>query len=268
MSQPFFEYGAQRLQDIVKPGMLCAFDFDGTLAPIVKDPACACIPAPVLRRLVVLAEHARVAVISGRSLEDVGARVDFLPEFVVGNHGIEGVPGWENRAEQHQALCLEWERQLTMALSERPQFGSGIWIENKTCTLSVHYRLARDRAEAESRLPDLFSTLSPPAQVMAGKCVFNLLPPGAPDKGMALARLCEVSGAPSAIYIGDDVTDEDVFRVRRDDWLTVRIERAGNSMAEFYLHHRLDMVQLLDLLIKQLSNTPVSGAAHAFRDVR
>lgn len=256
MSLPFFEYGAQRFDEIVKPGMLCAFDFDGTLAPIVKEPARACLPAAVLRRLIVLAEHARVAIITGRSVEDVGARLDFLPDFIVGNHGIEGIPDWENRAEYYRQLCHDWERHLTMALKDRAMFDPGIWVEHKTYTLSVHYRLTRDRTKAQAELLRLFATLMPAAHIVAGKCVFNLLPPDAPDKGTALARLCEASDARSALYVGDDVTDEDVFGLRRPDWLTVRIERAGNSAAEFYLHHRLDMVQLLDALIKRLSRRP------------
>lgn len=91
--------------------------------------------------------------------------------------------------------------------------------------------------------------------------MFNLLPVDAPDKGMALAKLCEVSGAPSALYVGDDVTDDYVFRMRRPDWLTVRIERSGDSAAEFYIHHRLDMVQLLDALIGQLASIEAVSAS-------
>lgn len=254
MSLAFFEHGAARLQEIVKPGMLCAFDFDGTLAPIVKDPGRACIPAAVSRRMAMLSEYARVAVISGRSVEDVAARLDFLSDFVVGNHGLEGVHGWEDRTAEFQQLCQEWEQRLTMALSDRSLFDPGIRIENKKCSLSIHYRLARNRSEAESRLLQLFAAVLPSVRVMGGKCVFNLLPADAPNKGMALARLCELSNAPGTIYVGDDVTDEDVFDMRRTDWMTVRIERSGSSSAEFYLHHRLDMVQLLDTLIKQLSD--------------
>ncbi|HEY0844402.1 MAG TPA: trehalose-phosphatase [Noviherbaspirillum sp.] len=254
MSLAFFEHGAARIHEIVKPGMLCAFDFDGTLAPIVKDPGRACIPAAVSRRLATLAEHARVAIISGRSVEDVGARLDFLPDYIVGNHGIEGVPGWDDRTAEFQQICAEWEQRLALALSDRSLFDSGIRIENKRCSLSVHYRLARNRAEAETRLLQLFSALLPSARVMGGKCVFNLLPHDAPHKGMALAHLCELSGAHGTIYVGDDITDEDVFAMGRKDWLTVRIERSADSAAEFYLHHRLDMVQLLDTLIKQLAD--------------
>lgn len=252
MSLPLFEHGAARLDEIVRPGMLCAFDFDGTLAPIVKEPERASMPAAVLRRLIRLSELARVAVISGRSVTDLGLRLDFFPEFVVGNHGIEGLPGWEAKATQYQAMCRDWERQLTAALGDRASFDPGIRIENKRYSLSVHYRMARDHAEAEKRLLQLFPMISPAVHVVAGKCVFNLLPPDAPDKGSALASLCALSGAPTAIFVGDDVTDEDVFKMRRPDWLTVRIERSGSSEAEFYVHHRLDMVQLLDTLIRRL----------------
>jgi trehalose 6-phosphate phosphatase len=253
MSLPFFEFGGPRLDHIVKPGMLCAFDFDGTLAPIMKDPARVCIPTSISRRLIALTSYARVAIISGRAVADVGARLGFLPDFVVGNHGIEGIPGWEERAEYFRQLSQQWEQHLTLALKDRTRFDPGIWIENKTYTLSVHYRMADDRPKAVAELRRLFALLTPAARIVGGKCVFNLLPPDAPDKGVALARLCEASDAHSAFYVGDDVTDEDVFKLRREDWLTVRIEHAGESAAEFYLDHRLNMVELLDTLISRLT---------------
>lgn len=254
MSLPFFENGALRLSEIVKPGMLCAFDFDGTLAPIVKEPTRASIPAAVLRRLKILKEHASVAIITGRSVEDVAARLDFHPDFVVGNHGIEGIPGWESRAASYRLICNEWEQCLITALKDRAAFDPGIWVEHKVYSLSVHYRIARNRIKAEAALRQLFASLMPNAHIVAGKCVFNLLPPDSPDKGMALAKLCEANDVPTAFFVGDDATDEDVFKLHRPDWLTVRIERANDSAAEFYLHHRLDMVQLLDTLIQHLTD--------------
>lgn len=253
MSLPFFEHGARRLSEIVKPGMLCAFDFDGTLAPIVKVPARAAIPAAVLRRLKILNEHASVAIITGRSVEDVSTRLDFEPDYIIGNHGIEGIPEWEGKAASYRLLCDEWQRQLTDALKDHATFDPGIWIEHKIYSLSVHYRIARDRARAEEALRQLFAALLPDAHIVSGKCVFNLLPPDSPDKGMALAKLCAARAIPSALFVGDDVTDEDVFKLHRPDWLTVRIERSSDSAAEFYLHHRLDMVQLLDTLIQQMT---------------
>lgn len=253
MSLPLFECGAQRLDQIVRPGMLCAFDFDGTLAPIVKDPERASIPAAVSRRLATLSECAQVAIVTGRSVEDIGLRLDFLPDFVIGNHGIEGIPGWEHHAETYRKACLEWEQRLSGALKDREFFEAGIWIENKTYSLSVHYRLARDREKAEMHLGKLFASLLPEAHVIGGKCVFNLLPSDAINKGTALERLIEASGASTVLYVGDDATDEDIFKLQREDVLTIRVEPSAESVAEFHLHHRLEMVQLLDELIGRLA---------------
>jgi len=261
MSLPFFEHGARRMQEMVKPGMLCAFDFDGALAPTVKEPHRASIPPSVLRRMITLSEYARVAVVSGRSLADVGVRLDFLADFVLGNHGLEGLPGWEDNAGAYQALCLEWERQLKPALADRVLFDSGIWLENKTYSLSVHYRMSPDRAQAEQRLLQLFSALTPCARVVPGHCVLNLLPADAPDKASALSRLFALSGAPSAIYVGDDATDEELVALRRQGWLTVQVERSGESAAEFCLHHRLDVPELLDALVGQLGKARLPSRA-------
>jgi trehalose 6-phosphate phosphatase len=199
-----------------------------------------------------LATVAPVAVITGRSLADIRDRLGFEPHFIVGNHGLEGVPGWEHDAERHRQLCGQWLRTLTAALTDHTIFDPGIRIESKAYSISVHYRLARNKSKAEMQLAELFGKLEPPVRVMAGKCVFNLLPQDAADKGVALQKLMQLSGAASAIYVGDDVTDEDVFRLNRREVLTVRIGYANDSAAEFYLRHRLQMFRLLDELNSRL----------------
>lgn len=258
MSLPFFENSGVRLEQVLSPGMLCAFDFDGTLAPIVKLPDQVMMPAAVSRRLSQLARHARIAIVTGRSIADMRRHLDFEPDFLIGNHGIEGVPGWEFQGDRYQQLCSDWARQLQAALSDQQRFDPGIRIEDKQYSLSVHYRLARDPEEAQARLAELIAQLTPSPHVIGGKRVFNLLPSGAPNKGSAMVQLMQASGAGSGIYVGDDVTDEDVFALRRPDLLTVRIEPAADSAAEFYLRHRLDMVQFLDGLIDRLSMVAVT----------
>jgi trehalose 6-phosphate phosphatase len=252
MSLPFFESGLPVLDALAKPGMLCAFDFDGTIAPIVKEPARAFAPTAVSRRLARLCDYASVAIITGRSVADMPTRLDFKPHFIVGNHGLEGVPGWGNDNQRQRHLCQDWLATLSAALSNRTMFDPGIQIEDKGLSLSVHYRMAHDRTQAHTQLSRLFETLTPPADIIAGKCVFNLLPPNSINKGSAMIRLMEISGAGSALYVGDDITDEHVFRLHRPDLLSVRIERASDSAAPFFLHHRLDMTALLDELIKRL----------------
>jgi trehalose 6-phosphate phosphatase len=137
-------------------------------------------------------------------------------------------------------------------LGNNEQFDANIWIEDKTCSLSVHYRLARDQHVAEGRLRQALSHLAPAPRIIGGKCVFNILPEDALDKGRALEALMLNCGARYALYVGDDVTDEDVFRLGRPDILTVRVGRCSDSAARFYLNHRLDLVLLLDRLLRRL----------------
>ncbi len=125
-------------------------------------------------------------------------------------------------------------------------------FENKTYSLSVHYRLTRSPEESGLRLATLFDTLEPMPHIIGGKYVFNLLPMNAVSKGSALAHLMQISAAPSAIYVGDDVTDEDVFRLRRRDILSIWIEDAPSTAAEFYLERLDDMRRLFDELILRL----------------
>lgn len=257
----FSEMGRKRLGEVARPGLLCAFDFDGTLAPIVPAPEEAHLPEGIRNRLLALAGHAPVAIITGRSVEDIRARLVFAPDFVVGNHGLEGVPGWEAESARHRDLCSAWLAQLQEVLTkEYPD--PGIQIEDKHYSLSVHYRQARDPADAASRLEALLSRLSPRPRVVGGKYVFNLLAEDRCNKGSALGKLMQTCDARSAIYVGDDVTDEDVFRLRRDDVLSVRIEHHAQSAADFYLPQYGDIAQLLDDLTERLR---ASGAKNWLR---
>lgn len=245
----FSTVGRSRLDDLVKPGLLCAFDFDGTLAPLVTQPDRAHTPQNIISRLDELSKYAKVAIITGRSIEDVSNRLGFQPDYLVGNHGLEGVPDWQARADGYHAMCRQWMDILRQQLVNHPDFESNIWIEDKAYSISIHYRIARNRGEIERRLVALLPELLPSVRVVAGKCVINLLPPDAPDKGTAMMALMAASEASGALYVGDDVTDEDVFRVRCRELLSVRIGHDPRSSAEFFLAHRLCVPQLLDELI-------------------
>lgn len=253
MRRLFDEAGMKRLDEIVQPGMLCVFDFDGTLSPIVPQPDSACLPPEVRERLLTLTTLAPVAILTGRSLTDIGKRLGFEPHYVIGNHGLEGMPGWEGRSKSYATACAAWRSALERALCDKQRFDPGIRLEDKQYSLSVHYRMARNQPQTEQRLRALFETLLPPPRVVAGKCVYSLMPMDAAHKGAALEELMQQADASTAIYVGDDVTDEDVFRLRRHDVLTVRIEAHPDTAAEFYLPAMPDIVQLLDELVRRLA---------------
>ncbi|HYD95844.1 MAG TPA: trehalose-phosphatase [Noviherbaspirillum sp.] len=261
MTPLFSADGMRRLQEVARPGLLCAFDFDGTLAPIVTVPGQAGMPQPIAQKLQRLASLAPIAIITGRALDDIRPRLPFAPDFLVGNHGLEGLPGWEAHAADHERLCAAWLRQLTEALHGRPE-AEGIALEDKRYSLSVHYRVAPSAQRARSFLDTVFAALSPQPRVVSGKCVYNLVPEAACHKGAALERLIASCGARAALYAGDDVTDEDAFRVKRPDLLSVRVEASAESEADCYLPSFDDMAGLLDELIARLE---AQGAANWMR---
>jgi trehalose 6-phosphate phosphatase len=262
MALPFLDCSAQRLDEIVQRRLLCVFDFDGTLAPIAARPEEVRVPLGLLLRMRALSAYAPVAVLSGRSLSDIYPRLEFEPDFVAGNQGMEGLPGGERCAKAYRPLCHAWEQTLSAALGEQALPDQGIWIENKGYSLAIHYRSAPNPVKTKAQLAGLIRGLLPHAQIIEGKCVFNLLPPGAGTKGTALEQLMQVSGAGSAVYIGDDVTDEAAFRLRRPDLLTVRIGPGTNTAAEFFLPDQRDMFQALDDLIGRLHQAQARNWLH------
>jgi trehalose 6-phosphate phosphatase len=246
--QPLFEEeGMHRLDALIRPGVLCAFDFDGTLAPLVDLPDKARLPDDMRSRLVALCAHAPVAVITGRSVSDIRKRLGFEPTYVVGNHGIEGIPGTSQGIDDFREICRAWIRQLHATIHE-----PGIEIEDKVYSLSVHYRNAPDPLDAEAHLRPKLAALLPVPRIVDGIYLFNVLPMHAANKGLAVERLIDACAAPGAVYVGDDVTDEDVFRLRRRDVMSIRIGRATNSAAEFFVPQRAEIVRLLDLIIEKL----------------
>jgi len=251
MTLLFSETGRARFDEIVKPGLLCAFDFDGTLAPIVAHPEGAFLPPELKDRLIALSHYAPVAIITGRSVDDLRSRLGFKADFIIGNHGLEGLPGWDGRGERYLDICREWRERLNEALGLQGD-GAGIWVEDKRYSLSVHYRMAADQRVAEQQLDSMFQELVPLPRVVAGKHVFNLLPEDTVHKGSALEQLLRATDANTALYIGDDVTDEDVFRLTRKDLLSVRVEAAPKSAAPYFIEHRQQVTQLLDELVARL----------------
>ncbi len=255
----FSDAGMARLADAAQPGLLCAFDFDGTLSPIVAAPDKARLPGEVHERLLELSQFAPLAIITGRSLHDIRHRLGFSPDFLVGNHGIEGVPGWDIHVARLEAMCREWLAQLSEAIQE---LDPGISLEDKRYSLSVHFRHARDPERTGERLGALLEKLAPHPRIVAGKYVFNLVAPDARHKGDALEQLMKASEARCAVYIGDDVTDEDVFRLPRERLLSIRVEHRPDSAAEFYLSRIQDVLPVLKELVQRLRD---SGAHNWLR---
>jgi trehalose 6-phosphate phosphatase len=233
----------QVLARVASSHVLLAFDYDGTLAPIVRDPDRAHMRERTRELLERVANAYPCVVISGRSQEDVQQRVSEAGVFeVIGNHGLE--PRCPQEADA--ARVRAWMPSLERRLGRVP----GVVIEDKVYSVSVHYRRARDRRKARRAILRAVSDLDG-ARVIGGKSVINLLPREGPHKGTALETAREQLRCDLALYVGDDETDEDVFAL--DDpqrLLTVRVRPKRTSRAAFYISNQKSVDVLLATLLQ------------------
>jgi trehalose 6-phosphate phosphatase len=237
---------------------LLALDFDGTLAPIVDDPRRAAM-RPSTRRLLRQAARAYPCVIlSGRARADVARRVGGASvEAVIGNHGMEHgrLPAGAGRTVRL------WTRRLEGELGGLP----GVAIEDKGASLAVHYRASRQKKRARARILEAAQRLGD-VRLIGGKDVVNVLPAGAPHKGLALERARARFGCDTAIYVGDDDTDEDVFSLDQPGrLLAIRVGRRAASAAAYYLRSQRDVDRVLRRLV---SLRPKAGARVGSRSSR
>lgn len=232
-----------KLASFATSNVLVAFDFDGTLAPIVPNPSRARMRARTRRLLHAVARRYPCVVISGRALNDIEERVEGIPLWhVAGNHGMEP---WE-QTEGIARVVREW----AWLLRKRFAQDRGVVIENKTYSLTIHYRRAptpqRARAVITAALRDL-----PGALTMQGNHAVNVLPEGAPHKGEALERLTRLLGCDAAIYVGDDGTDEPAFSAKHpEQLLSIRIGNGQRTRARYHLENQGDIDKLLEVLSK------------------
>jgi trehalose 6-phosphate phosphatase len=245
--------GLSRIREFACGPALLTFDIDGTLAPIVSQPWDARIPDRSQRLLAELAEHHTVAVITGRGVADAQRMVKFKPAYLVGSHGAEGVPGFEAAAQSYARTCSTWLEALR-AEDEAWRAIPGVTLEEKTYSLAFHYRHADDHDAVRRALEARILHLSPWPRLVAGKCVLNFVPRDAPHKGDALRALLAHSSCERALYVGDDITDEDVFRLKLPEVLSVRVDPASTSAAELFLDNQREVELLLDALVLLLDD--------------
>jgi trehalose 6-phosphate phosphatase len=222
--------------------VLIAFDFDGTLAPIVRDPKAAAMRARTARLLAEVARLYPCAVLSGRARADVMAKVDGIPlRAVFGNHGMEPSPNLRTWRKQ----VARWHAQIAAALPPIP----GVAIENKGVSLAIHYRQARARKAVHELVLEAVECLRG-IRIVEGKMVVNILPAGAPNKGSSLISLRNRLRCNSAIYVGDDDNDEDVFALAgHERLLGIRVGHSRRSQASYFLLGQSS----IDLLLAQLA---------------
>lgn len=249
-----------------KTPLVIALDFDGTMAPLVDRPEDA---RPLPESAALTFELSRLpgvitALISGRDLASlVMVHPEPRPEVLIGSHGAErNVPPSLHTAAQSIELSTQQTELLnhtTQILAEVVAKFDGSSLEHKPASTVLHVRQAEDTvgrlalAEAQERLHRLAGL-----RLIAGKAVLEASVLDT-TKGQALMWLREVSHAAAMLFVGDDVTDEDGFRVLGQTDLGIKVG-SGSTLA----HHRIptpdDLPQLLRFLLQErLATTTQNG---------
>ncbi|MFC3573135.1 trehalose-phosphatase [Streptomyces yaanensis] len=197
-----------------------AFDFDGTLAPIVPDPDQARAHPDAVPALTALAPKvASIAVVTGRP---AGVAVRY--------GGFAGVPGLEHLVVLGHYGAERWDARTGTVTAPAPHPGvaavraelpgflerigawRGTWIEEKGRAVAVHTRRAEDPQAAFEALREPLAELAARHGLIVepGRMVLELRPPGM-DKGMALLEYVRETGPEAVMYAGDDLGDLPAF---------------------------------------------------------
>ena len=242
-------------------------DYDGTLTSIVDTPEQAIIPKNTKEILKALSENnqCRVAIISGRALDDIKARVGLDGLVYVGNHGLEI---YDDKLSFRWMMPPHFKETITEIknrLKEVFAKTEGVLIEDKEFTLSLHYRMVHVE---DAVIKSMFDKVINPYQakgeitIMAGKKVFEVRPAKGGRKGKIVMglflreRLATNDMNIIPIYIGDDVTDEDAFKeMVNKKGVTIRVGKNDASLAHYYVNDAEEVTKLLEMILKLKKGT-------------
>ncbi|MDD5217060.1 MAG: trehalose-phosphatase [Candidatus Omnitrophica bacterium] len=252
------------VETLIRDRLIVLFlDFDGTLSPIAARPELAKL-LPAQRKTIKelsVQKDIKVVVISGRALDNLKKRVAVPGITYVGNHGLElEDPGMRHvhPAALESRLLL---KKITYRLKKAFKFMPQILVENKMYSVSVHYRQLVEEKIRFAKvilLKEIGDHLGKGRIVLTeGKKVWEMRPPVEWNKGKTvlwiLARILAHGGKRVLpIYLGDDVTDEDAFKVLQQRGLAIRVtdNPREKSWASHYLWSPQDVSEFLKRLKK------------------
>ena len=245
--------------------LLFLFDYDGTLVPIAAKPEMAVMTAVTRRRLERLIQlpSVFVAVLSGRTLNDLKAKVEISGLYYAGTSGMELdlcgatlIHPESDRAARLIAVVADRVRRDVSGYA-------GAWVEHKQLGLTVHYRQVEiDRIDAlRRRVVQSVEPFSGALQVLDGPMAIEMVPNLGWTKSSALFKIIEtiqLSGDGSVVPFcaGDAGNDADVLRAADAlGGIAIGIGERAPATARHRLLSPAELDACLDELLERLAAT-------------
>ncbi|OFY59347.1 MAG: hypothetical protein A2V50_01475 [Bacteroidetes bacterium RBG_19FT_COMBO_42_10] len=230
---------------------LFLIDYDGTLTPIVKLPEMAVLNKNTREILNTISSDPdnTIAIISGRDREFLDEQFRNIDAILVAEHGyLEKHPGsgWEKSAE----IDLSWKDKFMPLLNEYVDRCNGSMIEDKQASLVWHYRNA-DEEIASLRINELKDDLSEilksesKLQVLEGDKVLEIKSV-LYDKGTVATRIINQDNYDFILALGDDSTDEDLFKAVPASGFTIKIGSKPTN-ARFNVKDQSQIIEILSV---------------------
>jgi trehalose 6-phosphate synthase/phosphatase len=236
-------------------------DYDGTLAPYQKIPALATPSEELIQLLKQFTNDTsnEIVIISGRDSQTLDKWLGHLPLTLVAEHGA--ILKYKNEDWKEQiSITTEWKEQIRPLMQLFVDRCAGSFIEEKKTTLAWHYRnthpelgFSRSR-ELRNSLLQLITNTS--LQVIDGNKVLEVRMVGV-DKGATATTILNNINPDFILCIGDDTTDEDMFRLLRGSGYTIKIGR-GNTAAQYTILSQREVFPFLRRFLKQVEEPEYS----------
>ncbi|CAH9096681.1 unnamed protein product [Cuscuta europaea] len=264
----------QIIRDSAGKQIVMFLDYDGTLSPIVADPNSAHMSTAMRAAVKSLASYFPTAIVSGRSINKVYSFVQLPELYYAGSHGMDIIGpsrgpqfkkgGGTNIQHQPAANFIPMIQQIYATLMEKTSHIPGAYVEDNKFCVTVHFRRVEDKYWKEliqivRRVMKGYSGL----RICSGRKVIEIRPVIDWDKGQALTFLLTSLGYAHStrvcpIYIGDDRTDEDAFRVLRESRQGFGIVVSKNprdTLAPYSLQDPSEVMSFLRRLVESQKKT-------------
>lgn len=205
---------------------LILLDYDGTVVPFYKRPEDARPDAALLRTLKQLASdvHNDVVIISGRDNLTLEKWLGHLPVKIIAEHGAwykEHGKGWQTAAH----LQTNWKADVSKTFANYSTKAPGTFVEEKAFSIAWHYRTAHTNMieqYVKDVIRNLKHKLNKNLDILMGNKVIEVKDKGV-NKGKAALKLIARKKYDFIMAIGDDKTDEDMFKALPEDTISIKV---------------------------------------------